>query len=418
MGLIIFSIICLALIVNTFRYGERIVFHLPIYLVLFEIIYLFQPFSFFGTARNIILLSIVGGFFIKKLNLRVFREIYIIYIILYFAYRILYSSSSPLSSLNALFVFTIPLMSYFVSSKAFCSFDDLKTLLRNSFISIVIFALAMISSNIFEIGLDQYSAGFRSAFTFEKIFFAVFALFMFPLYLKVNASQFNKFKIFFFVLTVILITLNMNRTSILLMMIGGLIYFVFHLKRGNNLVSVFLILVLLGLSLFLIRESLIEKMDARMNIIEKRKGIQNEGRFMEFGYVIYEARKENKVFFGKQGFNSTGNYANGLFKDRPLHVDLMILYHGFGIIGLLLFLGFLLFLLIDVLKFGKYRNRNALYNEVFFIALFFIVGRYATLFSGGLLVMSFNSLIMIYIGMIARMQKLNSRNINWLKSKT
>ncbi|MDD4374242.1 MAG: hypothetical protein PHG67_10020 [Bacteroidales bacterium] len=417
MGLLIFSIICLALIVNTFRYGERIVFHLPIYLVLFEIIYLFQPFSFFGTARNIILLSIVGGFFIKKLNLKVFRERYMIYIILYFAYRILYSSSSPLSSLNALFVLSIPLMSYFVSSKAFCSFDDLNTLLRNSFISIVIFALAMISSNIFKIGLDQYSAGFRTAFTFEKIFFAVFALFMFPLYLKVNASHFNKFKIFFFVLAVILITLNMNRTSILLLILGSLIYIVFHLRRGKNLINIIIVLLLLGLGLFLIRESIIEKMDTRMRIIEKREGIQNEGRFMEFGYVIHESRKENTEFFGKQAFNSPGNYANGLFRDRPLHVDLMILYHGFGIVGLLLFLGFLIILLIDVLKFGKYRNRSALHNEVFFIALFFIVGRFATLFSGGLLVMSFNSLIMIYIGIIASMQKLNARNINWLKSK-
>jgi len=220
------------------------------------------------------------------------------------------------------------------------------------------------------------------------------------------------FKIFFFVLAVILITLNMNRTSILLLILGSLIYIVFNLRSGKNLINIIIVLLLLGLGLFLIREIIIEKMDARMRIIEKREGIQNEGRFMEFGYVIHESRKENTEFFGKQAFNSSGNYANGLFRDRPLHVDLMILYYGFGIVGLLLFLGFLIILLIDVLKFGKYRNRSALHNEVFFIALSFIVGRFATLFSGGLLVMSFNSLIMIYIGIIASMQKLNARNID------
>jgi hypothetical protein len=103
--------------------------------------------------------------------------------------------------------------------------------------------------------------------------------------------------------------------------------------------------------------------------------------------------------FGDHLFDSAGNYAGGIHKARPLHLDLNIMLHGAGVIGLLLLI---LFYLKLFYKFIILKVKLNLPNERMLLSAF--IGMYLShlfvLLSGGISVMSFNLISYLYMGAI------------------
>lgn len=156
-----------------------------------------------------------------------------------------------------------------------------------------------------------------------------------------------------------------------------------------------LILIISGLILsFPLFNAVLEN---QVNAREKTfdKGIENESRFKETE-VLWNERlnSDSQLIFliGEKPFDSVGEYGNGVFGDRPLHVDINIVLFSIGFLGLFLYT---LFYLSLVLKFLNYTIKLRAFKrdkdlQIFkFLFLSSVSSLIALSFSGGLNGISF-----------------------------
>jgi hypothetical protein len=132
--------------------------------------------------------------------------------------------------------------------------------------------------------------------------------------------------------------------------------------------------------------------------------IEREGRFLESEYVWDGALSFDvplKSLFGLEGFNSVGNYADGRFGDRQLHVDYNLIVNTIGLVGLMLY--FAMFF-----QFGRrmiqLQSRTALSPQVslFLRSVFWmlLLNQFITSFAGQMYHVSYRLMVFVVMGSI------------------
>jgi hypothetical protein len=240
-----------------------------------------------------------------------------------------------------------------------------------------------------------------------------YSLILFPMiynqYPKTKIPK-NISLILFFVL-VVFVMLSMKRTAIAGLVIGLLIYGYHNLKLKSFLRVVILSGVFLGASYPFYSPILEKRFEARSDRFEEG-ALEEEGRYQESFFVweeVYEFKDPIKQLFGLEAFNSRGNYANGLFGNRILHVDYNAIVNTIGIVGLLLY--FLIFYQIFI-RFKRFYKKVSLLSIPFkkelkgtFYAL--LITQFVTSFGGQMYAVTFRMIIFIYLGAIIGLLKSN-----------
>ena len=191
------------------------------------------------------------------------------------------------------------------------------------------------------------------------------------------------------VLLILIVALRRSAYIILVIsIVGALLFLKINLKVIRIGVGIGLLLAL-GSPFFLpVFERQIE---ARNKTFDK--GVEEESRVKETSVIWQERLDAPSAFtflFGTKPFNSTGNYGNGSFGDRPLHVDLNIIFFSSGLVGLILYGLFYLTIFIRYWTLSSkmpegYKNIYV-FRYLFFSAFFSLV---AMSFSGGLNAITF-----------------------------
>lgn len=132
--------------------------------------------------------------------------------------------------------------------------------------------------------------------------------------------------------------------------------------------------------------------------------LQAEARYQETPLVWKEVLSFSnplKSLFGGEAFNTVGMYGSGLFGGRMAHVD----YNGIVISNGLLGFWLYLFIYIQIYKARKrftvnlHDNKVRTINAVFWAVLF---TSFFTSLSGGVMEITFRSIIMLYLGAMLR----------------
>ena len=139
------------------------------------------------------------------------------------------------------------------------------------------------------------------------------------------------------------------------------------------------------------------------------QNIEEEGRYQETFYVIDEIIYSNKLemlLFGKEIFNSPGNYANGKYGRRMIHSDYNAILHGSGIVGMFLYLFWQIALYLFFIKIKYFAKANFTDQGLFDIlnvlfVNFLLVGLIIAI-SGGINAVLFNSIRVVILGAILR----------------
>ena len=114
-----------------------------------------------------------------------------------------------------------------------------------------------------------------------------------------------------------------------------------------------------------------------------------------------------KLFlFGKEVFNSPGNYANGKFGPRMIHNDYNMILHGSGVIGLLLFITwpiplYVFYRKMKILAKPSFEDKR-LFDIMTVLFLNLLVMGYLISLSGGINAILFNSIRVALMGGILR----------------
>lgn len=375
--------------------------------VIFDIFLLiFQRGGFFPLMRGGVMFIIVIYFFLSKP-----KNVWIYYNLIIFSVYVLVNvifSSEFLPSLSQSIKILISMLFFIVGLEYFGKLNRFMQLHKSVLIAYFLIFINIVVSNIYNLGEIQYGGddSFMAGNLSDNWNLLTYTLMLFPMiysqYPKTIIPK-NLSLILFFVL-VIFVLLSMKRTAIAGLVIGLLIYGYHNLKFKSFLRVIIVSGIFLGASYPLYAPILEKRFEARSDRFEEG-ALEEEGRYLESFFVweeIYAFKDPAKQLLGLEAFNSRGNYANGFFGDRILHVDYNAIVNTIGLVGLLLY--FLIFYQI-------FRRFKRFYNKISSLSIPFkkeikgtfyalLITQFVTSFGGQMYAVTFRMIIFIYLGAI------------------
>ncbi len=219
----------------------------------------------------------------------------------------------------------------------------LKKLLISYLISAVIIVISILVSNYFEIGKSDYlrdSFYFGSSGVLIALNLAVIIISL-PLLIYLIDSKIIKCIAYICIfIGILLVFISVKRGAIFSIILAFIVY----ILLSNYKIKILNILIIVSLFVFIlfpffkgyfdIGKARYQKRTERFELNDINE-IRHEGRYIEIGQVLSSFEKEGFLFclLGGEIFNN-----KAYFKiNRPLHTDAMIILHGGGIIGFILF---------------------------------------------------------------------------------
>ena len=278
-------------------------------------------------------------------------------------------SSDLLRSYQFYFKQIVPFLVFLISYNSVFKRDTFHHIAQSFMLILIVGVLFAVISSLFGIGDNSYSRRVENYVSIGlgdgKLYAPAIAIVYLQIFLKHHVTKKN-IKYLINILTfigIVYLLFSLRRTTILILVFGIGVYYLFegNLKRISTILirSSFLLLLTSGFWL----NQLTERISMRQSKFEKSYSISDESRYKEFAIVFSEAHNSESIstiLFGKELFNSPGNYAGGLYKHRMLHTDFTRIFHGSGYIGLLIYLTIFLVIFSD---FKKALRRKFLINS-------------------------------------------------------
>jgi hypothetical protein len=400
---------------------RSIVYVLPIISISVEIIR-----SFIGDENKLMAIRNYGLLlFMIYIIIRYFRMAvqlnYFLIILMFYLLALLLLSESNLEQYNdyvRAMAGKLPLILGFVFTS---TYDHLKELNKRLLITMMLFAGSIIIFSILGIGENQYGvqSGFSvGKFTYSSIYVGSYLLIILPLmYFDARSDRWRMIISAVGVITLIILVLSVRRTAIVFVLIGAAVYlFLYRNQIAKIVLRSMVVVIVILLSFPLYQDMLMRQIAARADVFndnEVTENLRGETR-VEETIAVWNERIMNPdlkiMLFGQHLFDSAGKYDDGIHKDRPLHLDLNILLHGAGLIGLVLLMLFYgkIFYTYMLLKTRLNLPQERLITGAFmgiFLSHIFL------LFSGGMLNVTFNLISYLYMGAILGLYS-NTRRMN------
>lgn len=326
-------------------------------------------------------------------------------------FNILFSSDILVSS-SISFKIIMSMGAFVLGFNHINTFAQLRKLNQSILIVYLLLAFNFLISNVFKIGRGVYddSGSFLVGNLRDNWNVFTYSLMLLPLLLLQfeKKSKIKYITIILFIICAIILFLSIKRTAIAGLVVGLLIYALLNLNLGKLLKRAVYIVVFIVLSFLLYGDLFLQRLDARSDRFESN-AIEREGRYQETFYVWEEVLNfENPVksIFGFEAFNSSGNYANGRFGERNLHVDYNLIVNTIGLFGLFLYLLFF-YQIFRKFKLIKSKSKIPLFLYKPLIGVFFALFsvQFLTSFGGQMYAVTFRTIIFIYLGAILSILK-------------
>lgn len=204
-----------------------------------------------------------------------------------------------------------------------------------------------------------------------------------------------------FIVGLLIVFISMKRTSILVVLIGYLIYFLLNKSKGKTIKA------LIGILLFLIISSPLyfNYLESAFLFRADRAFVgegdyTEEGRYMEYElvYKTFESGTIKHKLIGSELFNDIHFFKT----ERMLHMDYTSILNGAGIIGLLLFVLIPVFVIFDIKRFLAYSHIKLLpYSNVLSaVAIMLMLTSYIHSVAGSIMAIDLRSIMFYYSGAI------------------
>jgi hypothetical protein len=387
---------------NKIKHAILNVANIPVVIIIFDVLRGFT--DGVGTLELILLMAYCLYFvvFVKDiLTTNYWITIFLIYTFI----LALDSSNSVRTFQNYSWVF-ISLFMFPIAYRQVKTLADLKQINISIILLIIIYVINGLITSTLGIGKNPYGGTFvMGAFTFTVLYSGSIALVLLPLIIPDIKSNWVKVIILIFsILLFGLLFLSLRRTAIVIPVLGYFIYFFYSNYKKQISIGFIAAIVLMVVAFPLYESIFMSQMAARGNVFGETYDIEEEGRFLEGGFVVDERLGNNiawrDALIGKEVFNEYGRYNQGYFGERQMHVDFFKIIYTLGIIGLLLYLMIFVDIWRKYKRFRVHIPNGIYYNEMrgIFVTLFLLSFFIST--QGGMLNVSFRSMIFIYLGAI------------------
>ncbi len=333
----------------------------------------------------------------KQFNLAIFFLVYLS-ILVVFSSNFLYSLSNLAAT--AIWIMILP-----ISFLSIDSLEKFKKLINSIALIAILYIINILLSTFLGIKGKSYSGEIfdvGNVFT-EGLNSMAYLLVASPLIIHLN-PRYRRWIILIAVIIFILVFVQLKRISIIAILIGFIVNLIYSGSRVNILFG----LIISGLMILVAYPLFEDTLDKQIKARERRLSTENyeeEGRYQETLVVLDEivfSSNPKLFFFGKEVFNSPGNYANGRYGKRMIHNDYNAVLHGSGIIGLFLFIFwpiplFLLYRKIRTIAKYEFEDKK-LFDFIATTFISFLVIGYVLSISGGINAILFNAVRVAVIG--------------------
>lgn len=368
---------------------------------------------------SLIFYSFVYGFR-KKINVNGIFVAFFLYVLLQIPL-----SSEPIESFRISLKVLMSIMIFPVGYYFINNFKKLKVLNKSLVLLMIIYILNYVVSQYYGIGTADYTKekDFVMGSLSDSWNNITYMLLVIPVVLL---TEKKKKRVFFLAaILIILLIISLKRIAILGLVLGYIIYVLKTKRVFGNLAKFIVFLGIFFTTLPIFESILYSRIEARGTKLTGESTaeiIQNEGRFQETFAVfeeVFSFEDPVRSFFGLEAFYSVGNYANGEFGERQLHIDYNLILNTIGILGLILYLRIFYYLNKKIIKIKKYllKSKDFLELESVFYMLFFT--QFITSLGGQMYAITFRSIIFLYLGSILGIMYSQPRkNIHLQNSKS
>lgn len=293
--------------------------------------------------------------------------------------------------------------------------SSMQKISRNLMVTGSLFAGFILLFVVFHIGENQYGGtdGFTAgSFKFSRIYTGSFVLLGMPLAWLMMKKKSGRWWLGMLTVTILaILVLSTRRTSWIIVLTGMAVFGIYFFRWLPRMLGAVIGLAVVLLVLFpLYKETLLQQLEKRQHVFVEQNGfeLESETRFEE-SIAVWEERIENPdlsiALFGEHLFDSVGHYDEGIHRERPLHLDINIMLHGGGMIGLILFILFYTELVIAFFRMRvRIKSIHQRVTEATFVSV--VAAMILLTFSGGMAAVTHNMLASILAGAcLARMYK-------------
>jgi hypothetical protein len=354
-------------------------------------------FAIFSLIRALSLYAIIYYVLGKSMKYKDPLVIAILLAVSYYFIKVLFSSNILLS-LNSYLRMIVSLFMILAGYYIINNYHDLvrinKIYLWSLFALVVNFAIAQ----VFKIGLNPYdeleTQFYLGGGGVQLITSLPFIIFTFPFALQFEKKPIQKYiYLVLSFLAVLIVLIAMKRIVVAALAVGFAIFLFFSVSSKKTFVSFIIIFTFLYLTLPFYQGII----TTRSQRIEETN-LQEEKQAKDFDWWLTDLKENPEILvFGREFLNSRDTIGKGL---RGLHVDYIILLHGTGLVGLLLYFNILLQIIRRYLRLKNFYRSNTFFkvSKISFWALLFCL--LTVSFSGGIVGITARSYAFMYLGVI------------------
>jgi hypothetical protein len=361
-----------------------------------------------GTIRAFIIATFVFFFIIQKYpRNRINNSIlgFMVYLLILVAISSNFFVSFYQCTKLFIAFFMFPVAEYYFKDQ-----QDLLKLNRNIIITLFLFVVNIIISNIFNIGTSDYLDetvyfGASRVNIAKPVAILMLTTPLFFLYFNFKSSFLKYFSIIVVFGSLLIIVLAVKRSALLAIILGFFIYLIlspYNFKKVKFAIIIGIIALITSSLFYKVMVDRFEARQARFELSDPEfKNHENRGR--ELDMVIHDfASRRNilQILFGAQLFNDREYYSTR----RMLHTDYMIILSGAGIFGILWFYSIYLQIIVRVRYHAKIVNTR-FSKELLGISYALVVASLMLSIGGSIYTVDILSLLFLYLGATAGVLK-------------
>lgn len=365
-----------------------------------------EPGGITAFIRVVILYSVFFYFLlIKKIKFE--KNIYIVIFSIYVLLQLLIAVDLDYSLKISIQIITSLLM-FFVGYALIKNEFDFYYYLKQFFWIYVAIIVNTIVSNIFKIGLDDYtqSTDYVVGGLNDLWNIYTYSLMMLPLLIFYKIQKKWLLYICGF-LVLIFLVVSLKRIAIVGVIFSAIIFIYFLGIRAGMIRKLVYFLILLLVTSPLYLDLLINRIEVRAEQGRFEKDFyQSEGRYLEVKYLfdqVQNFKNPPEVLFGLRAFDSRGVVGDDL---RQFHVDFTLIAFTLGFFGLIIYLLIHLKILIQLKEIFKSMTRNRYlllkYKTHIISGFVLLFSSMLTSIGGQMYHVSFRALIFMTLGAIIK----------------
>ena len=380
-------------------------FLLPLNVLIDTLLLFSEQLSWLPLLRAFVLLLLVIYTLVRFAGKHTYYSCILVFVF-YCLAQLFYVSDFAKSAVITLKI-CIPIASFAVGFHLFNTLREIKKLSISIVWVYLILGANFILSQRFQLGQSVYSdkSNFRVGNLDDAWNVFTYAVLLAPLVVGfVKSNRFLRLAAIVGAIgNAMLVFVSIKRIAVIGLITGNLTRMFFVPKNLSWFRSAILIAFAAGCSFLLVEDIVMERLELRSNRFESGS-IEREGRYLESYYVWDEVTSFDdpaKSLLGLEGFNSVGNYADGAFGERNLHVDFNLIVNTIGLVGL-----FLYFLLFYQLFRSMMRVRNNLRmfakERILLLSTFWmlLVNQFITSTAGQMYHVSYRLIVFVFLGAI------------------